>query len=57
VRLWFQRRNSENELPSRHLIEQDGDDLRDLPLIERKRRLAAARQRPRDGVPSSTAAT
>ena len=33
------RRGSEAVLFAFDLIEQDGDDLRDLPLIERKRRL------------------
>jgi bifunctional non-homologous end joining protein LigD len=33
------------------LIEHDGDDLRDLPLIERRRRLA----RLLDGAPSGSA--
>ena len=35
-----QRRGSEAVLYAFDLIEHDGDDLRDLPLIERKRRLA-----------------
>ena len=35
-----QRRGSEAVLFAFDLIEHDGDDLRDLPLIERKRRLA-----------------
>jgi bifunctional non-homologous end joining protein LigD len=34
------RRGSEAVLYAFDLIEHDGDDLRDLPLIERKRRLA-----------------
>jgi bifunctional non-homologous end joining protein LigD len=34
------RRGHEAVLYAFDLIEQDGDDLRDLPLIERKRRLA-----------------
>ena len=39
------RRGREAVLYAFDLIEHDGDDLRDLPLIERKRRLArAARQ-------------
>ena len=35
-----QRRGHEAVLYAFDLIEHDGDDLRDLPLIERKRRLA-----------------
>ena len=35
-----QRRGSEAVLYAFDLLEHDGDDLRDLPLIERKRRLA-----------------
>jgi bifunctional non-homologous end joining protein LigD len=35
-----QRRGSEAVLFAFDLIEHDGDDLRDLPLIDRKRRLA-----------------
>jgi bifunctional non-homologous end joining protein LigD len=34
------RRGHEAVLFAFDLIEHDGDDLRDLPLIERKRRLA-----------------
>ena len=34
------RRSHEAVLYAFDLIEHDGDDLRDLPLIERKRRLA-----------------
>jgi bifunctional non-homologous end joining protein LigD len=34
------RRGHEAVLYTFDLIEHDGDDLRDLPLIERKRRLA-----------------
>ena len=37
-----QRRGHEAVLYAFDLIEHDGDDLRDLPLIERKRRLARA---------------
>ena len=36
------RRGHEAVLYAFDLIEHDGDDLRDLPLIERKRRLARA---------------
>ena len=37
------------------LIEHDGDDLRDLPLIERKRRLAKTDRQDASGGRSSTA--
>ena len=37
------------------LIERDGEDLRDLPLIERKRRLARLISKRRTGGRSSTA--
>ena len=39
------RRGSEAVLFAFDLIEHDGDDLRDLPLIKRKRRLARAKRR------------
>jgi bifunctional non-homologous end joining protein LigD len=38
--LWSQRRGSEAVLFAFYLIELDGDDLRDLPLTNGKRRLA-----------------
>ena len=50
-----QRRGSEAVLFAFDLIEHDGDDLRDLPLIERKRRLARLARPGRE--PSGTAST
>src|SRR6476661_7287731 len=40
-----QRRGHEAMLFAFDLIEHDGDDLRDLPLVKRKRRLARAKRR------------
>ena len=42
MRCGAKRRGHEAVLYAFDLIEHDGDDLRDLPLIERKRRLARA---------------
>ena len=49
-----QARGSEAVLFAFDLIEHDGDDLRDLPLIERKRRLRQADRQGQAGAPSST---
>ena len=56
MRCGAERRGHEAVLVAFDLIERDGDDLRDLPLIERKRRLARAdRQDEERGARSSTA--
>ena len=52
--LWGRRRGHEVVLFAFDLIEHDGDDLRDLPLVDRKWRLKKLIGKPRNGAPSST---